>query len=314
MILLFAGYRGWQRGAVKKMGDPKLVRALFPAYSVFKSTLRFVLFLVAFALGCIAIANPRKPDEVQDETRKGIDVVLALDVSNSMLATDLAPSRLQRAQAFLSRLVDNLPNDRIGLVLFAGNAYVQMPLTTDHGAAKIFIATASPGAITAQGTSVATALEKSQLAFQAEVDRFKTIVLVSDGESHDENAVEKATELASKGVMINTVGVGSAAGSTIIDTTTNSEKKDASGNVVVSKLNEQLLQQLATLSRGTYINLQATDKAVEQMVQQLSQIEKKALGDTSVFTYHSYYAWLALPMLLLLVLEMFFPDRKKIEA
>src|SRR5688500_11589126 len=133
MILLFAGYRRWQRKAVKKMGDPKLVRALFPSYSVLKSTLRFVLFLLAFALGCIAIANPRKPDEVQDDARKGIDVVLALDVSNSMLATDLAPSRLQRAQAFLSRLVDNLPNDRIGLVLFAGHAYVQMPLTTDHG-------------------------------------------------------------------------------------------------------------------------------------------------------------------------------------
>ena len=313
MVLLFLWYRRWRSKTVKKIGDPRLVKSLYPGYSFLKTAIRFVLFLFAFALGCIAIANPRKPDEVQDDARKGIDVVLALDVSNSMLATDLAPSRLQRAQAMLLKLIDQLPNDRIALVLFAGNAYLQMPLTTDHGAAKIFITTASPASITAQGTSVANALEKSSLAFQADVDRFKTIIVVSDGESHDENAIEMATELAGKGVMINTVGIGSATGSTILDTASNSEKKDASGNVIISRLNEQLLQQMASLSRGVYINLQATDRTVEQMVQHLSQIERKALGDTTVFTYQTFYVWLALPMLLLLVAEMFFPDRKKIK-
>lgn len=313
LLLLFLAYQLWKRRAVKRMGDARLVKALYPSHGKGKAILKFFLFLLAFSLGCIAIANPRQPDEMQDDARKGIDVVVALDVSNSMLATDVAPSRLQRAKALLTKLIDALPNDRIGLVLFAGNAYIQMPLTTDHGAAKLFVATANPGAITAQGTAIGDALEKSSLAFGEESERFKAVVLVTDGESHDENAAIEAQEQAAKGVMINTIGLGSAEGSVIIEES-GAEKRDLAGNVVISKLNEPLLQQIATVTNGQYINLQSTDAAVEQLVAQLSQVEKKALKDTSVFTYKTFYAWLALPMLLLLILEMFYPDRKKVKA
>jgi Ca-activated chloride channel family protein len=267
--------------------------------------------LLSFALGCIAVANPRRPDKVQDEVRRGIDVVLALDVSNSMLATDVAPSRLLRAKNLLLKLIDGLPDDRIGLVLFAGKAYIQMPLTTDHNAAKLFIATASPGAITAQGTAIGEALERSSLAF-GESERFKTVVLLSDGETHDETALEGAKELASKGIMVNTVGIGRPEGGSIIDTVTQAARRDASGNVIISRLNEALLEQIATTTNGIYRNFQNTDKAVAEIIAQLSQVEKKALGDTSLFTYQTFYAWLVLPMLLLLTLELFFPDRKKV--
>lgn len=314
MLLLFVAYHLWKRRTIKRIGDAKLVKALYPSHARGKSILKFFLFLLAFSLGCIAIANPRQPDEMQEDARKGIDVVVALDVSNSMLATDVAPSRLQRAKGALNKLIDALPNDRIGLVLFAGNAYIQMPLTTDHGAAKLFIGTANPGAITAQGTAIADALEKSDLTFPAEGDRFKAVVLVTDGETHDENAVVKAQELATKGVMINAIGIGSPEGSVILDPTNGTERRDAAGNVVISKLNEPLLQQVATATNGAYINLQGADAAVEQLVGQLAQVEKKALKDTSIFTYKTFYAWLALPMLLLLILEMFFPDRKKVKA
>ncbi len=312
-ILLFLAYGVWKRRAVRRMGDPKLVKALYPSHARGKVVFRFVLFLLAFALGCIAAANPRQPDEMQEDARKGIDVMIALDVSNSMLATDLSPNRLQRAKAMLSRLIDGLPDDRVGLVLFAGHSYIQMPLTTDHNAAKMFIASASPGAIAAQGTAIADALTKSNLAFQQGSDRFKAIVLVTDGETHDENAVETAQDLASKGVMINTVGIGSPSGGTIFDTATQTEKRDAAGNVILSRLNEPLLRQVAAATNGVYINLQNSEQSVAQMVQQLSQIEKKALGDSSVFTYRTFYAWLAVPMLLLLLGEFFFSDRKKVK-
>lgn len=314
MLLLFLGNGLWKRRAIRRMGDARLVKALYPSHARGKAYLKFFFFLLAFSLGCIAIANPRQPDEMQEDARQGIDVVVALDVSNSMLATDVAPSRLQRAKGALNKLIDALPNDRIGLVLFAGNAYIQMPLTTDHGAAKLFIGTASPGAITAQGTAVADALEKSDLTFPAEGERFKAIVLVTDGETHDEDAAIKAQELATKGVMINTIGIGSSEGSVIIDEINGTERRDAAGNVVISKLNEPLLQQIAAATNGAYVNLQGADAAVEQLVAQLAQVEKKALKDTSVFTYKTFYAWLALPMLLLLVLEMFLPDRKKVKA
>ena len=312
LLLLFLFYLLWRRRAVKRMGDAALVKALMPAHAKGKLFLKFFLLLLAFSLGCIAIANPRQPDEMQEDARQGIDVVMALDVSNSMLATDIAPSRLQRAQALITKLIDALPNDRIGLVLFAGNAYIQMPLTTDHGAAKLFVSTASPGAIASQGTSIADALEKSDLTFPPEGERFKAVVLVTDGETHDEDAPVKAQELAAKGTMINTIGLGSAEGSVIVGEN-GEEKRDAAGNVVISRLNEPLLQQVATLTNGTYINLQSTDAAVQELVAQLALVEKKALKDTSVFTYKTFYAWLALPMLLLLVLELFFPDRKKVK-
>ncbi|MGV3656851.1 MAG: vWA domain-containing protein, partial [Chitinophagaceae bacterium] len=165
VLLLFLGYQLWRRRTVKRMGDARLVKALYPGHARGKAYIKLLLFLLAFSLGCIAIANPRQPDEMQEDARKGIDVVVALDVSNSMRATDVAPSRLQRAQALITKLIDALPNDRIGLVLFAGNAYIQMPLTTDHSAAKLFVSSANPGAITAQGTSIADALQKSSLAF-----------------------------------------------------------------------------------------------------------------------------------------------------
>ena len=294
------------------MGDPKLVKALLPSYAPWKAVFKLFLFLIAFALGCVAVANPRQPNKVQEDARAGIDVVLALDVSNSMLATDVAPSRLQRAKGLLAKLVDQLPDDRIGLVLFAGNAYIQMPLTTDHNAARLFIATASPAVVTAQGTAIGEALQRSSFAF-GESERFKTIVLLSDGETHDENAAEQAQALAAKGIMVNTVGIGLPEGGSLFDTLTNAPRRDATGNVIVSRLNEALLQQLATTTNGIYRNLNNTDKTVTELVAQLSQVEKKALGDTSVFTYRTFYMWLALPMLLLLGIETFFPDRKKVK-
>ncbi|HTM93086.1 MAG TPA: VWA domain-containing protein, partial [Flavisolibacter sp.] len=299
--------------ARKKIGDVHLVKELSKNHSRTKTIIKFSLVAIAFACGCIALANPRIPDKNSGEVRKGIDVVIALDVSNSMKATDIAPDRLSRAKQFISRIIDNLKDDRIGLVVFAGYGYAQMPLTFDYDAARLYVASADPANISAQGTSIADAFDKANLLFGKESERFKSIILITDGETHDENAMEKLKELADKGVMVNTVGIGSPEGSTIKDSSGNI-KTDASGQPVVSRLNEQILQQIAQATNGIYVHLQSSDAAVKQVMNQYTKIEKKALGDTSLYTYESYYTWLALPMLLLLIAETFLPDRKKVKS
>jgi Ca-activated chloride channel family protein len=310
-ILLYLLYKFWRKKTLKRIGDPHLVKELYKNYSSLKSTIKFSLALLAFAFGCIAMANPRVPDLTTAEARKGIDIMVALDVSNSMLANDVKPNRLTVAKRFISQLMNSLEDDRIGLVLFAGNAYVQMPLTFDHNAANMIVSIAAPSSFRSQGTVIGEALQKSDLAFQEESKRFKTIILITDGETHDENAVQQATELGNKGVMINTVGIGSEGGASIVDTLSGGVKKDLSGNIVVSKLNEPLLQQIASLTNGAYIRLNNTAEGSQQLVQHLAGIEKTALGDMSQLSYTSYYLWLAWPLFFLLVADIFISDKKK---
>ena len=310
-IVLYLVHLAWRRRSVKKLGNPALVKELYKNYSPVKSAVKFSLLLLAYAGGCIAMANPRKPDLTTAEARKGIDIMIALDVSNSMLAEDNKPNRLSVAKRFIYQLMKSLENDRVGLVLFAGNAYVQMPLTFDHSAAEMIVSVAAPSSFRSQGTVIGEALQKSNLAFQEESKRFKTIILITDGETHDENAEQQAKELGQKGVMINTVGIGSLGGAAIVDTISGGIKKDLSGNVVVTKLNEPLLQKLAAATNGKYVRLENTSEGSEALVQHLSQIEKTALGDLSQLSYTSFYLWLAWPLFFLLVAEIFIPERKK---
>lgn len=259
----------------------------------------------------VAIANLRKPGMSENITRKGIDVVIALDVSKSMLAIDLQPNRLERARQMVLKLIDRLPNDRIGLVFFAGKAYLQMPLTVDHATAKLFVNTASPDVIPAQGTVISEALRISNHAFNSKERRFKSVILITDGEDHDVNAIKTAEEAAYLGIMINTVGIGSLEGSAIIDPGTGEPKKDATGNVVISKLNDAELRIIAEKTNGIYVHLENSEDAVKSIQNQLSQIEGKAFVDTTLMNYKTYYWWFAGAMLFFLLLEFFIPERKR---
>ena len=314
LLLLYGLYLRWRKKTAGKIGDPMLVAELTKNHSPRKAVLKFSLFTVAFALACLTLANPRIPDDASAEVRRGIDAVIALDVSNSMLATDVAPSRLAQAQKLLSSLIDRMPNDRIGLVVFAGNAYTQMPLSTDHEAAKLFVTTAGPNMVPEQGTSVADALLQSAAAFEEGSQRFKTIILVTDGETHDEEALPIVQDLAKKGVMVNTVGLGSPSGTTIIDSETGRPKTDDSGQPVVSRLNEDLLQQVAQATNGVYIRLTDAPSALATLQEQYKNVERKALVDTTSLNYESFYIWVLLPVFLLLLAELFIPERKKVVA
>ena len=310
-LLFYLLYRLWRRRAVKRMGDPKLVASMMKGYSPLKATFRFVMLALAFALGCIAVANPRIPEGGDAAVRKGFDLVFVLDISNSMLATDVEPTRLMRARSFMMQVLKGMPDNRVGLVIFAGQAYVQLPLTTDYSAVQLFINSVSPGMITVQGTAVGQALEKAELAFATSVDRYKAVVLITDGETHDESAVEEAKRLSTKGIIINTVGLGSPEGTTILDPETGTPKQDLDGTPVISRLNEALLKEIAASANGDYIHLQQTPAAVAAITQSFAAADRKAILDTSLLNYQSLYLWCLAPMLLLLLAEMFFPERKK---
>jgi Ca-activated chloride channel family protein len=293
------------------MGDGKLIAELTRSFSARLFLLRFILLLLAFAAGVLAVMNLRKPGDNDSSLRKGIDVMIALDVSKSMLATDIQPSRLERAKQFINKLINSLPDDRVGLVVFAGKAYLQMPLTTDHNAAQLFVSGASPDAIPQQGTVISDALTMSARAFNSTDRRFKAVVLISDGEDQDADADRVSKELAGQGLLINAVGIGSPDGSFIPDPATGQNKTDETGNPIISKLNETELKQLAENTHGIYVRLQGSDEAVADVKKGLSQIESRAYGDISLMNFKTFYWWFAGLMLVLLLLEVFIPERKR---
>lgn len=311
LVGLFLYLLRWKRNTLKKIGDKKLVKLLIDNFSSKGFTVKFILLILAIATGIIAVMNPRVPGDTDGVERKGIDVAIALDVSKSMLAADLAPNRLERAKQFVNKLINEMPNDRIALILFAGKAYLQMPLTVDHGAASLFISAATPDAVPQQGTVISDALEMSAGVFNSAEKRFKTVVLISDGEDHDADAISTAKDLAAQGVMINAIGIGSPEGSFIVDPATGQNKRDEAGNTIISKLNEEGLKEIAQYTNGIYIRLQNSDEAIASIKSQLSQIERKAFGDVSQMNFKTYYIWFAVAMFILLLSENFIPERKK---
>lgn len=310
LTLLFLLLLSWKKMLRKRIGGETAVARLLGNYSPRRFGLKFICIALAFACGVLAVMNPRRPGNDGTIKRKGIDLAIALDVSRSMLAADFAPNRLERAKQFIIKLMDQLPGDRIALVIFAGKAYMQMPLTTDHGAAQLFISAAGPDAVPQQGTVISEALQMSARTFNSAEKRFKTVILVSDGEDHDESAIRTAAGLAAQGVMINTVGIGSPEGAVITDPLTGENKKDAAGNTVISKLNEDELRGIAERTNGIYVRLQSSDEAVSRIRAQLSQIDRKAFGDESLMDFRTYYAWFAGAMFLLLLAALLIPDRR----
>ena len=311
LVVLFLYLLRWKRNTLNRIGDKKLVKLLIDNFSSKRFIVKFVLLILAIATGIVAVMNPRVPGDTDGIKRKGLDVAIALDVSKSMLAADLAPNRLERAKQFVNKLINEMPDDRIALVLFAGKAYLQMPLTVDHGAASLFISSATPDAVPQQGTVISDALKMSAGIFNSAEKRFKTVVLISDGEDHDADAISTAKDLAAQGVMINVIGIGSPEGSFIVDPATGQNKRDEAGNTIISKLNEEGLKEIAQYTNGIYIRLQNSDEAIASIKSQLSQIERKAFGDVSQMNFETYYMWFAVAMFVLLLAENFIPERKR---
>ena len=309
-LVLYFVYINWKKARIKKIGDPALVAHLIKEYSPQKFFFKFTLITLAFALAAIALANPRKPIGSSNMRRNGIDVMIALDVSKSMLAQDIKPSRLERAKQLISRLIDKMPNDRIGIVVFAGRAYLQMPLTSDHAAAKMYLSTASTDVVPTQGTVIGDALKMCYAGFNNKEKKYKSIVLISDGEDHDETADKLAQSLADEGVMINTIGIGSPDGATIQDPVTNETKKDAEGKTVVTRLNETGLKSIAVKTGGLYQLFTNTDEVAAAVEAQLRTMGQHSFTETALVNYQNYFPWLLGAALLLLLVEFFMSEKK----
>lgn len=314
MIFLYWMLVRWKKRTAKKIGDHNLVREITRNHSPQLFALKFVLVLLAFSAGVLALANLRSPAGSAKVNRNGIDVMIALDVSKSMLARDVQPSRLERAKQLVNKLIDKLSNDRIGIVVFAGKAYMQMPLTGDHSAAKMYMSAASTDAVPTQGTVLGDALKMSFAAFNAKEKKYKAVVLISDGEDHDEGALSVAGQMADEGIMINTVGIGSKDGSTIMDEYTNEVKKDKEGNVVITRINEKELMDIAEKGNGIYQLYNNTDDVVNNLSDRLATMDQRTVTEDSLINYRTYFYWFLLLALVLLVLEFFMGERRKTVA
>lgn len=296
---------------MKAIGDPELVQLLISDYSAPRFQWKFVAAVVALALMIVALANPRRVTGSSNVKRNGIDVLVALDVSRSMLAEDIKPSRLERAKQLVSRLIDNMPDNRFGIVVFAGRAYLQMPLTSDLSAAKMYLASANTDVVPTQGTVVSDALKMCFAAFSNKEKKYKSIVLISDGEDHDEAAKQMAQSLAAEGVVVNTVGIGSPDGANIADPVTGELKKDAEGKTVVTRLNEESLKNIASITGGIYAHYSNTDEVAGAIESKLASMEQHGITETSLASYQYFFQWLLGAAFILLMMEMLLSEKKK---
>jgi Ca-activated chloride channel homolog len=309
-IALFIWLIWWRKNKLARLGDADLVNEQLLGHIAGRNTLKFIL--IAFGLSAIVIgwANLQmgaKTDKVQ---RKGVDVVIALDVSKSMLAQDIKPDRLVRAKQLIMRMMDKMHNDRIALVVFAGRSYLQVPLTIDYGAMKMMLQNVKPDLVPTQGTVISDAIDLASQSFSQKEKKYKSLVIISDGEDHDEKAKAKATDAAESGIIIHTVGIGSPQGATLYDPATKSVKLDENGNPVISKLNEDELKSIAAAGRGTYTLLRNTDDAADRLIDELNGMEQKSLGAVIFTDYTSYFQYFLLAGLLLVLAEWLLPASK----
>lgn len=313
-VLLFRYVLLWKKKTVKKIGDEKLVSRLTRSFSPRRYLFKFCMIAGALVILVLAVANLQSATQVENTGRKGIDVMIALDVSKSMLAQDVKPSCLDEAKQLVNKLMERLQNDRIGLVIFAGRAYLQMPLTSDHLAAKLYVNNASPDAVPTQGTVIDEALRLCNTAFNSKDKKYKTILLITDGEDHGEHALKTAKTLAANGVVINTVGVGTTSGSPILNPITSESKRDLQGNIIISKLNEQELINIANAAGGIYQQLNDTDTVADKIIGQINSMEQKTIRDNSLLNFRSFFQWFLVVALIALIGELFISEKRKISA
>jgi Ca-activated chloride channel family protein len=310
LVGLFLFVLRWKKKKQQQLGDNRLVAQLTRNYSHQKYRLKIVAIIVCIGLLFISAANLRKPLSPKGSATKGIDVMIMLDVSKSMLSEDEKPTRLDKAKQLIYQLTDQLQGNRVGLIVFAGQAYLQMPLTADAAATKMFVSNANTDVVNLQGTVISEALTLCNNSLETQEKKYKAAILITDGEDHDEKAVETAKTLADAGVILHTVGVGSVEGTPIIEAGTNDYKRDIRGQTVITKLNAELLQQLAKTTGGTYHTLSNTTEVSTQLINSLNEMETKPIGNNGFVDYQSYYTlFLGIAVILLLV-ETFVSETK----
>jgi len=299
-----------RRRNINKFGNPELLAGLMPNVSFIRPQVKFYLQLTSVLLLIIVLAQPQFGTRQEKEKRKGIEVMIALDVSNSMMAQDVQPSRLEKAKQVLSKLVDGMTNDKIGLVVFAGDAYTQLPITVDYVSAKMFLSTISPQLVPRQGTAIGSAIDLAIKSFGTKSGAGRAIIVITDGENHEDDAIGAAKLAAENNILVNVIGMGKVEGSPIPVPGTMSFWKDKDGNVVVSKLNETMCKEIAIAGKGIYVHADNSNSAFRIITKELDKLGKSDIK-TSVFSeYNEQFQSFALLALVILIIDFFIFDRK----
>jgi Ca-activated chloride channel homolog len=312
-LLLFILSLQWKKKVLKHFGDREIIKKLYPDVSSGKQVLKFVLICLAFALVAVGIADPQLGTKLEEVTRKGVDIIIALDVSNSMKAQDIRPSRLERSKQAIYKLIDKLNNDRIGLIVFAGRAYTQLPITTDYGAAKLVLTSIDNEVVPTQGTAIGEAIELAMRSFQQDNRKNKAVIVITDGENHEDDAIGAAKKADSAGVIIHTIGMGSPEGGPIPVFYNNTQvgfKQDNQGNTIVSKLDPVLLQQVAAAGGGKFVQASNSEDGLNAILEEINKMEKKSFGSKLYTDYEDRFQYFLAAALLILIAELLIPERK----
>ena len=297
-----------RRRALERFGDPETIRGLMPEASPKRVRTKFTIFALALVFIVIGLARPQFGSKLNEVTRTGIEMMLGVDVSNSMLAQDFEPNRLERTKFAIDRLIEQLHQDKIGLIVFAGDAYMQLPITSDYVIARTFANNISPTMVSRQGTAIGAAIDLASQSFSSGSDGSRVIVIISDGENHEDDAIAAAKAAAEKGIKIYTIGIGSPEGAPIpID---GNFIKDEKGNMVVSKLDEATLEQIALSTGGAYIRATNRSLGLDEIVKKINEVEKKQLSSSVFEDFNEQYQYLIGIGLLLLLIEFVMLERK----
>jgi len=301
-----------RKRSLKRFGDPEILNQLMPFLSVNRPVIKFLFILFALVFIILGMARPQFGSKLEEIKRKGIEIVIALDVSNSMLAEDIHPNRLEKAKQAIARLVEKLADDKIGLIVFAGDAYVQMPVTSDYTSVKMFLSSINTQIVPKQGTAIGSAIDLGMNSFSPDNEVSKALILITDGEDHDDNAVSLAREAAEKGIVIYAIGVGTPNGTPIPVYSGNqrSFRKDSQGNVVMTKLNEKILREITDAGNGSYIRATNNRLGLNMLFDHISAIEKKELETRIYSEYDEKFQYMIGLALIFILFDFILLERK----
>ena len=305
---LYSNYR--RRKAIRKLGDPILMAQLMPDVSKYRPDVKFWMVFVVIGLFSVLLARPQFGSKLETVKRQGVEVMIALDISNSMLAQDVQPSRLQKAKRLVAQLVDKMQNDKVGMIVFAGDAFTQLPITSDYISAKMFLESIDPSLISKQGTAIGAAINLAARSFTPQEGVGRAIVVITDGENHEGGAVEAAKEAAKKGIQVNVLGVGLPDGAPIPIEGSNDFRRDREGNVIVTRLNEAMCQEIAKEGNGIYVRVDNSNSAQKAINQEINKMAKSDVESKVYTDYNEQFQVIAWMILLLLLVEMLILDRK----
>ena len=310
LLLVFYLYSNYhRRKAIRKFGDPELLKQLMPAASKYRPDVKFSLVLVAIGLFAVLLARPQFGSKLETVKRQGVEVIIALDISNSMLAEDIQPSRLQKAKRLVAQLVDKMQNDKVGMIVFAGDAFVQLPITSDYVSAKMFLQNIEPSLIAAQGTNLSDAIELSSKSFTKQENIGRAIIVITDGEDHEGGAIEAAKKAKKEGMRVFVLGVGSPKGSPIPNVD-GGYMKDRSGQEVMSALNESMCKQVAEAGGGAYIHVDNTNIAQKQLDNEIAKLQKGEIMNAVYSEYDEQFQAVGILLIIVLVIEALILETK----